>query len=326
LTFGESDLDAIVSSFTALNKAARVPLKLGHSDDQPITDGQPALGWVERIWRDGKKIFADFSNIPTVVFEAIRKGLYRNISIELLKNYSREGSSYPWVLDAVALLGADIPAVKDLRDLQTLLMTRQLQGATFASVAAFTSDRRIHIGDHSTMTEAEEKALRDQLAASQAELKKFQETVQKEKVDAHRVAVKQTLEDAVTEGRIFPRTRDRILNSRLFKDDAEVLTAYSIDSVKEEIKSDQRHDFKEKPPGKNGATSMAGKDEGADFSAMNNAQVLTFKTQAECARFGGKADNYDDLNAAQQRVLKAEPKLARAYFSDPNGRFSTEAA
>jgi hypothetical protein len=326
LTFTESDLDAIVSSFEALNKAARVPLKFGHNDEQDMTDGKPALGWVQRVWRDGKKLFADFMDVPTVVFEAIRKGLYKQVSIELLKNYSREGSSYPWVLDAVALLGADIPAVKDLRDLQTLLMTRQLQGATFASVAAFTSDRSIHIGDHSTMTEAEEKALRDQLAASQNELKKFQESVQKEKVEAHRSTVKEVLENAVTEGRIYPRTRDRILNSRLFKDDAEVLTAYSIDSVKEEIKSDQRADFKEKPTSKKGATSMQGNSDEPDFSGRTVADVLVFKAERECVRLGFKVSDQSAMLEAVQRVMRAEPKLAKAHHADPMAIFTADAA
>ena len=61
--------------------------------------------------------------LPTVVFNAVKNGLYRNVSIELLKGIERNGNSFPWVLDAVALLGADTPAVRGLKDLQALTMS-----------------------------------------------------------------------------------------------------------------------------------------------------------------------------------------------------------
>lgn len=324
LTFEEKDLDAMVQSFTALEKAARVPLKFGHNDSQPMTDGQPALGWVSRVWRAGSKVLADFVDVPTVVFNAIRKGLYKQVSIELLKDVSREGSSHPWVLDAVALLGADIPAVKGLRDLQTLMMARQLPGIRFSQTAAFTLDTTI--GDRAIMTDDEIKALQKRAADAEAALETEKKARFTEKVTAHRAQVKDLVEAAVTEGRIYPRVRDRILNSARFKDDSEVLTAYSIDAVKAEIKDEQRHDFKEKSPNQKGPTSMANNDTTQDFTGKTNAQVLTFKTQQECVRLGGNANNFDDLNAAQARVLRDDPKLARAYFTDPRGVFASDAA
>src|ERR1700740_262316 len=84
VTFDESVLDGMVRAFTKLNQAGRVPLKLGHNTEQSVTDGQPALGWGQRIWRDGQKLLADFSDMPTAIYEAIRKGLYKFISSEVL--------------------------------------------------------------------------------------------------------------------------------------------------------------------------------------------------------------------------------------------------
>lgn len=324
LSFTEADLDAIVKSFTDLQKASRVPLKLGH--DRGVPDGQPAMGWVERIWRDGKKLFADFTDIPKLLFEAIGKRQYKQVSIELLKNYSQSGATFPWVLDAVALLGADIPAVKGLSDLKALQMASALPGVRFASRAAFTSDSNFKVETFRMSDDTEElKKLRADLAAANERAEKVEKERFTEKVEARRKFIRETLETAVKESRILPNVRDRVLNSRQFKADADVLEYWSEEAIKAEISGNQRHDFKEKPAGK-GATSMAGNDKEQDFSGKTNAEVATFKTREECLAVGGKPDNFDDLNAAQARVFKEDPKLARAYFSDPRGTYAADAA
>src|SRR5882672_9037081 len=77
--FTEATLDGIVQAFKDANKAGRVPLKFGHGDteaEQPFREGMPALGWVSKIWRAGADLMADFTDIPTAVFESIRQGLY----------------------------------------------------------------------------------------------------------------------------------------------------------------------------------------------------------------------------------------------------------
>ncbi len=122
-TFDEDDLDNIVKSFEALGLSGRIPLKIGHNFEQPLTDGQPALGWVDRIWRDGKKLLANFRDVPRVVYDAIRAGRYKHVSIELLRDVQADTRTVPFVLDAVALLGADVPAVGSLKDLQSLTLS-----------------------------------------------------------------------------------------------------------------------------------------------------------------------------------------------------------
>jgi hypothetical protein len=105
VTITPATIDALVSSFDALNLSRKVPLKLGHNDKQPVTDGQPALGWVSRVWRDGTKLMADFVDVPEVIFEAIRKKLYKTVSIEAARDVQAGTRRLPWVLEAVALLG-----------------------------------------------------------------------------------------------------------------------------------------------------------------------------------------------------------------------------
>lgn len=128
LEFSEADLDAIAATFNELYaaKVHNVPLKFGHNDEQPLTDGQPALGWVESVRRVGKQLLADFVDVPKIVVEMMRKRRFRAVSIELLMGLKRGDKEYKYVLDAVAILGADAPAVNTLPDLSLYLAKRSL--------------------------------------------------------------------------------------------------------------------------------------------------------------------------------------------------------
>ena len=57
------DLDAMIEAFGSQGYA--VPLKLGHDE----VSGAQAYGWVERIYRFGDVLKADFKDIPTYVFD-----------------------------------------------------------------------------------------------------------------------------------------------------------------------------------------------------------------------------------------------------------------
>jgi hypothetical protein len=131
IPFSEADLDDMVANFELLSDAHKVPLKLGH--DKPTKeqlagspDGQPALGWVQNLRRIGTDLVADFINVPKVMKEAIGKKLYRTLSIELLMGVKHGEKVLRHVLDAVALLGADQPAVHSLGDLDRYLAGRSI--------------------------------------------------------------------------------------------------------------------------------------------------------------------------------------------------------
>lgn len=247
VTFDESLLDAMVLAFAKLNQAGRVPLKLGHNEEQPVTDGQPALGWVQRVWRDGKKLLADFTDLPTAVYEAIRKGLYKFVSSEVLLDSKVGGESFPAVLDAVALLGADIPAVSNLKDLQSLTMARRLEGITFAQRVVF-SRRDSLTGDHKSMAEDKTdieklrdltvdqvnlKAERERLDAEKAEFKRTQQEAEaaakRATINKHRDERKAQFDRAVKEGKITSAQRDTGEKLLRFGDDAAVLQVTSAD-------------------------------------------------------------------------------------------------
>jgi hypothetical protein len=121
-TYTRADLDAMVEASTKVG--FRPPIKLGHSDKQELLqqEGLPAAGWVTNLRRVGNKLVADLVDIPKKVFELIKKGLYDRVSAEIYWDYvTKGGMKYPKVLKAVALLGADIPAVTSLEALRKLL-------------------------------------------------------------------------------------------------------------------------------------------------------------------------------------------------------------
>ena len=116
--YTEKDLDDIITSFDELSEKRDVPLKLGHTDDQKILqrEGLAAAGWITALKKVGNKLIATFSNIPEQIKNLIEQKLYKNVSCELWLDYvdKNTGKKYPKILSAVALLGADIPAVAGL--------------------------------------------------------------------------------------------------------------------------------------------------------------------------------------------------------------------
>lgn len=98
-------------------------LKLGHNDSQPFTDGQPSLGWLYNIRKQGPKVLADVRGVPKTLQRLIDAGAYRRISAEVAPNRTVGGKAYPYLFRAAAVLGADTPEIKTLNDLPRLYYT-----------------------------------------------------------------------------------------------------------------------------------------------------------------------------------------------------------
>jgi hypothetical protein len=114
-------LKNIVDSFQKTKEFYEPPLKLGHGNKQELLkqEGLPAAGWISDLRIEGKKLLADFANIPKKVADLIKNKRYRKVSIELFRGLKLKGQELPHFLGAVALLGADIPAVLTLDDIPT---------------------------------------------------------------------------------------------------------------------------------------------------------------------------------------------------------------
>lgn len=118
--YNEADLDRMVAAYGVVG--FKPPVKLGHDESQPLakSDSMPALGWVANLRRVGTQLFADIKGLPAKVYEAIRRKNYDRVSAEVYWDYEEGGKKLPRVLKALALLGAEIPAVTSLAALEAL--------------------------------------------------------------------------------------------------------------------------------------------------------------------------------------------------------------
>ncbi len=327
-SFTEDDLEGIARSFRELNDIHHVPLKFGHDDDQPITSGQPAIGWISKVYVKGQKLLADFANVPNVVFDAIQSKLYRTVSVELLKNVTINGMKHANVLDAVALLGATQPAVSGLDDLAGLTMSRLSLKSVSRVCFSFDIFDDNKEDDMSGVTQADmenaiQKAMEpfqkkiDALTLENSELeKKFtkateerdefkkkaegaEEAETKTKVDAARTAVAEVFEAAVKAKTITPAQRE-VYEKNFGVDDDEQVVKIDVADIKVVlgIKEDKK---------KMDDTSKSFSKDVDDDDLAPDEKVAMFTR-----RYMSEHDvtKYTD---AQQRVLEGDPKLAREY-------------
>lgn len=125
------DIDQMIAAFGS--QGYGVPLKLGHDE---VSGGQ-AYGWVDRIYRIGDTLKADFKDIPAWVFQWVFVDhAYDQVSIEIYFNLKRDGKTFKRALKAVALLGAETPAVSGLAPLREAMFT---QGAEFEQVLTYSA-------------------------------------------------------------------------------------------------------------------------------------------------------------------------------------------
>lgn len=99
-TFTKEDLEKIAGNYNASQTDA--PLVIGHVK----SDSAPAYGWVEKLFCEKDKLFAQFSYVSDDVKNLVYKGIYKNISMSVDMENMR--------LLHVALLGAAAPAIDGL--------------------------------------------------------------------------------------------------------------------------------------------------------------------------------------------------------------------
>jgi hypothetical protein len=341
MTFSEADLDRIVKSFEALELAGKVPLKLGHEGpdvrEDPTT--QFAMGWVERIWRDGRKLLADL-DVPNQVHKLIQDGFLKFVSVELLKNVKASNQEIPWVLDAVALLGSDPPAVGVLRDIRALTMSRSAASLLRGERVTFARADYVpptNFGGHRNMFENDKQptmqelldrmiAMQNQLsqqAAENAELKAklVQFSTVKTKLDtvmaenkardikAQRDKIVALIEEAVRNEDILPAARERFLRTHRVDDDESVMVITEED-VKEFVRENPnpRKKVSRKAP-LNTLSSVADDvPPGTPVDREGVARVTAwFKEQ------GIKSPTAEDWISGTKAVFAALPDFAERY-------------
>lgn len=153
------DLDEMIAAFG--DQGYGVPLKLGHDE---VSGGQ-AYGWVERIYRVGDTLKADFKDMPAWVFDWVFvQHAYDQVSIEIYFNLKRNGKTFKRALKAVALLGAETPAVSGLKPLREALFSPSSD--QFEKVALASVKVKRTMPDNSSQKNPEVEALTVKLSES----------------------------------------------------------------------------------------------------------------------------------------------------------------
>ena len=120
----DKDLDDIVNNTNEIIDKLKPKVKLGHGDKQDLLrkTGLPAGGWITKLKRAGDKILVNIKEVPKVLYQLIKNGAYKRISSEILDGYTEPSTKkkYNKVLSAIAFLGADLPAVTNLKDIAAL--------------------------------------------------------------------------------------------------------------------------------------------------------------------------------------------------------------
>lgn len=328
INFTIEDLNTISNAFTMLADVHKVPLKFGHNDEQPFTDGQPALGWISKVWVDGDILMAKFIDMPEVVYQAMQKGLYKHVSVELDMGVEHSGKFFTWVLSGVALLGADIPAVNNLDDL-TAFMTKDLdhnKRVVFKNTAklktfSIEGDQKMPKTVEELETElaaqtATNKALTTQNATLVTDNAKFSvdnaamtaEKVAKElsdeKVEMSRKKTEFTdsLETLVKSEAITPAQREKFTAD--LKDDLSNLDTlnYALGTVKmSKGNSDMSGD-------EQGKHKMSDDDADEAEKGMSPHEIILDRTRKYMRKNGEK-----DFSFAKRTVLLADKDLAKKY-------------
>lgn len=124
--YSEEDLDKMIEAFDKVGFEPTVKAGHAYGQDKLAEEkarelfGAPALGYVEKIYRKGKKLFADLKRVPKKFAELIHAGSYNRVSSEIYWDYEHEDKVFPRVLKSVAFLGADIPAITSLKAIENL--------------------------------------------------------------------------------------------------------------------------------------------------------------------------------------------------------------
>jgi len=317
--YTDEDLDDMVKNFGDLKGVIKPPIKLSHWNKMHKgPDGQPNLGVIKGLRKAGDKVLALFSEVPGVLYQAIKKNRYTRVSPELYWGFKHNGKKYNRVLSAVGILGADIPVVKGLADLQVYLSqsTDPAGSGSFDQVKTYSleTDENGNLinetgGDDVEKQELEAKLKEEKEARekAEAEAKKYAEERDSERKKAaegkkksRSEEFKTYCEDQVKAGKMLPAQRDVLVKDL-------DLHVYSEDNGFA-ISFEQFKEYSELT-GKVLDTTEHGKaGKGKEATPENVAEEVAVETKKYMAEH--PTVSYVD---ASDLVLRENPDLAKRY-------------
>ena len=301
--FTTDDLWEMARNFSELNR--RAPIKLGHSTNQVLAeqeDGDPALGRVTNLRVDGDRLLADLIDIPDVLYTAIKAGLWSEISAELDFIETRG-----WTLRAIAILGANLPAVSNLGELQAYLSANPSVGKPGSdAVMCFAMANPTTIGG-SAMADLEKDkvAFDNERVAFAEEQRVFFFTSAFD-------SAKLTLEKQVIVGKMTPAIRDKIVKrwetvKPTFRKGDEL--GIPADMLGEIMQLSATMPSGEQATGSQGGDLSSGNLSSGNEDELPDA-ILARKAQILMAQHTGL-----DYGTASRQVLMIDPQLKKQYFA-----------
>lgn len=286
---------------------SKPPLKLGHSTNQILkgqTDGDPALGWVQNVRLKGNKIIADFKNVPDVVYKLIKQKRYDKLSSEIRRN-----TEAGYFLKGVALLGADLPAVKTLGDLSQFVASESENDLKDSEINFSIDEPIIEIQKEKENMSEEKKDNSLELDFAEAKreneaLKAKIEKYEKEKIELifseKKNDVLKDFKQDVEKGLLTPATLIKIekeVDSQLcnFSENSEI--TFSASLVKEIKKG-----YSEKLP--------EGEQASSDVKEPNSDPVIEFSEKARAIQID-KGITYED---ASKIAAEKYPELVNNLY------------
>ena len=314
--FVSEDLSEIVVNTNALISSGKIKqpsIKLGHSTNQILkgqTDGDPSLGHLENIrLSESGKIVADFIGVPDILVKAIEKGLYKQVSSELTFF-----KAFGWVVTAVAVLGADIPAVKTLEDLNNFMsddfilnpvsQENQNQTLLFSTPVLISTETNEDImSDELKKQLDEQKSAYEKLMSEKLRLEEQNKNFHEEKktmiFSEKKNEILAQFKDDVKSGKIQPSLYEKIGNhieqqKLTFSENSEI--TLSVELVREIANA-----FSDKLPKAETATEESQDEDINPIDALENA---ISKVQIETGK------NYSE---ASDFVMESQPGIFKKY-------------
>lgn len=238
VTITEADLASMVESFESLVPVGGFTpvLKLGHSEAQRFMgqgSGAPNLGIIEKIWQVGSKVLANFVNVPDAVVDLIRQKRFTNVSVEIVPSLEFDGKTFANVLTAVALLGAELPAVKGLKELSAAVFT-QAEVVPIKADNAITYEWETETMPDTKLTQEQHEALLEAAVSKAVAVAKAEFSAETEKLTAERDEAREAVktvkveftaytdkvakaeaetlvETAIKDGKLLPKQKDAAL-------------------------------------------------------------------------------------------------------------------
>ncbi len=331
--FSREDLEEIAHNFELLKNEIKPPLKFGHDEDQTLlgqSDGDPALGWVSALRVEGDKLIATFLQVPAVVRKAITEGRWRRVSAEIYFEAEYKGRKIGKTLKAVALLGADLPAVTNLKDLSIFLTADWPSGfcarnsrvfiLPLENVKEFIPQQASHSSTSSLTLKRKEKNMPSTMLNSEeqtelSELRVYKLQQEEHLRESHKMrqakalslaiqSAKRSCDTQVKSGKLSPTLRDSLMN------EINCQARYFAEGKPLQISLNWLMEFIQQ------SNPVLPQEEAASSMRPPSSDTATTPAQQLAALAEGKMHELNiSYSQAAQHVLRSHPQLSEAYRS-----------